>query len=78
MLKKLEYDDKLIHIGIIFEGQNVLMTLIHLFTTLRVSFNLFVAMNDPIEHATGIEKYELMAKKAGNDVSIVKSIIRTY
>ncbi len=26
-------------------------------------------MNDPIEHATGIEKFELMAKKAGNDVS---------
>jgi len=26
-------------------------------------------MNDPIEHATGIEKYELLAKQAGNDVS---------
>ena len=28
----------------------------------------FSALNDPIEHATGIEKFELMAKKAGNDV----------
>ena len=27
----------------------------------------FSALNDPIEHATGIEKFELMAKKAGND-----------
>ena len=24
-------------------------------------------LNDPIEHATGIEKFELMAKRAGND-----------
>merc|ERR1711976_217841 len=23
--------------------------------------------NDPVEHATGLEKYELLAKKAGND-----------
>ncbi len=27
-------------------------------------------MNDPLEHATGLEKYELLAKQAGNDVSI--------
>ena len=26
-------------------------------------------MNDPLEHATGLEKYELLAKQAGNDVS---------
>ena len=26
-------------------------------------------MNDPIEHATGLEKYELVAKQQGNDVS---------
>ena len=26
-------------------------------------------MNDPLDHATGIEKYELLAKQAGNDVS---------
>ena len=24
-------------------------------------------MNDPLDHATGLEKYELLAKKAGND-----------
>ncbi len=29
----------------------------------------FSGMNDPIEHATGLEKYELLAKQAGNDVS---------
>ena len=27
-------------------------------------------MSDPLEHATGLEKYELLAKQAGNDVSI--------
>lgn len=30
-------------------------------------FFFIVAMNDPIEHATGIEKRELLAKAAGND-----------
>ena len=27
-------------------------------------------MSDPLDHATGLEKYELLAKQAGNDVSI--------
>jgi hypothetical protein len=27
-------------------------------------------MNDPVEHATGAEKFELMQKAAGNDVSL--------
>ena len=32
-------------------------------------------MNDPIEHATGIEKFELMAKAKGNDVRhVLKSL----
>jgi hypothetical protein len=27
-------------------------------------------MNDPVEHATGIEKFELMQKAKGNDVRL--------
>lgn len=30
-------------------------------------FLYFAVMNDPIEHATGLEKKELLAKLAGND-----------
>jgi hypothetical protein len=30
-------------------------------------FSFSVVMNDPLEHATGIEKRELLAKAAGND-----------
>ena len=28
-------------------------------------------MNDPLEHATGIEKREILAKQAGREVKIV-------
>ncbi len=31
-------------------------------------------MNDPIDHATGVEKYELLAKQQGNDVSMILSV----
>lgn len=31
------------------------------------SFDFLLVMNDPIEHATGIEKRELLAKQQGND-----------
>ena len=35
-------------------------------------------MPDPIEHATGLEKYELLAKQAGNeDPFFLKAVQRT-
>jgi hypothetical protein len=35
-----------------------------------IIFFYFAAMNDPVEHATGIEKFELMQKAKGNDVRL--------
>ena len=32
-------------------------------------------MNDPIEHATGVEKWELLKQKEGVDVSIAGKLI---
>jgi len=31
-------------------------------------------MNDPLEHATGLEKWEMTQMKAGNDVSFTPSM----
>lgn len=39
----------------------------YLFLALIQTFLLFLVMGDPIDHATGIEKRELLAKLAGND-----------
>ena len=34
-------------------------------------------MPDPVEHATGLEKYELLAKQAGNeDPFFLKAVVR--
>lgn len=53
-----------------FGLKNHLLTFLH--TGLLIFFFLFsiliiLVMNDPLEHATGLEKRELLAKAAGND-----------
>ena len=37
----------------------------------KIIFELRIpaAMNDPLEHATGVEKWELLEKQAGNEVN---------
>ena len=38
-------------------------------TTSNFGLYCFSGFNDPFEHATGVEKWELIKKKEGNDVS---------